>query len=95
MLLEQAPCRKVKLLLSNTTVSGQISVSGASDFDYEGEVVFLLTWKLPTSVRGPLLLQISSFMFNEGIASRLQVTNGSVLRSPMDKGPAPVNMSLP
>ena len=81
-----------KLLLSNTTVSGQISVSGASDFDYEGQGV-LVNLEVNYLNEGSSALTISSFMFNEG-SPEASITNGSVTVTDGD-GPAPVNISLP
>lgn len=81
-----------KLLLSNTTVSGQISVSGASDFDYEGEGV-LVNLEVNYLNEGTSALTISSFMFNEGSPAASN-TNGSITVTD-GEGPAPVNISLP
>ena len=81
-----------KLLLSNTTVSGQISVSGASDFDYEGGGV-LVNLEVTYLSEGTSALTLSSFMFNEGSPSASS-TNGSVTVTD-GEGPSPVNMSLP
>ena len=81
-----------KLLLSNTTVSGQISVSGASDFDYEGGGV-LVNLEVTYLSEGTTSLTISSFMFNEGSPSASS-TNGSVTVTD-GQGPSPVNLSLP
>ena len=81
-----------KLLLSNTTVSGQISVSGASDFDYEGGGV-LVNLEVTYLSEGTTALSVSSFMFNEG-SPEATVTNGSVVVT-NGEGPSPVNISLP
>ena len=81
-----------KLLLENTTVSGQISVSGASDFDYEGEgtLLFLDVTYLSTGVSN---LTFDSFMFNEGTPTA-NTSNGSVSVTNSEE-PGPVNISLP
>lgn len=81
-----------KLLLSNTTVSGQISVSGASDFDYEGGGI-LVNLEVTYLSEGTTDLTISSFMFNEGTPASTS-TNGSVTVT-NGQGPSPVNISVP
>ena len=81
-----------KLLLSNTTVSGQISVSGASDFDYEGEGV-LVNLEVTYLNAGSTSLSIESFMFNEGSPSAT-ASNGSLTVTD-GQGPSPVSISLP
>ena len=83
-----------KLLLENTSITGQISVSSASDFDYEGSGV-LLNLEVNYLSEGTTTLTLDSFMFNEGTPATT-LTNGSVaVTSEGGGGPDPVSLSLP
>ena len=80
-------------MLENTSVTGQISVSSASDFDYVGSGA-LLNLEVNFLSAGTTTLTLDSFMFNEGTPVAT-LTNGSVTVTSGGGGPDPVNISLP
>ncbi len=81
-----------KLLLENTSVPGQISVSSASDFAFEG-MGTLVNLEVNYLTEGTTALAFESFMFNEGSPASTP-SNGS-LTVVAGNVPTTIDVSLP